>query len=73
MDDTSEPIHSTTLEEPVDITEVAASDYLVERALAAQTLRAQADDLLRNGNAPTTRDEIAHWLRQRAHSITHDQ
>lgn len=72
MHEAAEPSHSTTLEEPVEITEVAATDYLVERTIAARTLRAVAEDLLRAGDAPTTRAEIAAWLRQRAHVVTHD-
>lgn len=72
MNEATEPTHSSTLEEPIEITEVRTSDYLVERALAAQTLRAVAQDLLRTGDAPTTRTEIAHWLQQRAHVITQD-
>ena len=72
MNEVTEPSHSCTLEEPVEITEVAANDYLVERTIAARTLRAVAEDLLRAGDAPTTRAEIADWLRQRAHVATHD-
>lgn len=72
MNKATESTHSSTLEEPIEITEVRTRDYLVARAFAAQVLRTVARDLLRTEVASTTRTEIAHWLQQRAHVITHD-
>lgn len=50
MNEAIDPTHSSTLEEPVEITEVITSDYLVERVIAAHTLRAVAQDLLHTGH-----------------------
>lgn len=69
--DPPEPIYSTTLEEPVEVTSVTAPDYRVERALAAHALYMVATDLLREGDAATTRSEVARWLHQRAHILSH--
>ncbi|MHA6800270.1 hypothetical protein [Bounagaea algeriensis] len=69
--DSPDPIYSTTLEEPVAITSVTAPDYRVERAVAVHALHTVATDLLRDGDAATTRSEVAHWLHQRAHILTH--
>lgn len=75
MDDqhTSMQRPETQLAEPVETFGVAAPDRRVERALGAATLRAAAEDILRGGDATTSRSEIASWLRQRADVIRHGQ